>query len=141
MDIARNGATTIKVASTSGWQVGDKIVIGPTFRNTTQNEVVTITAIDTTTNVVTFTPALLYTHYGAPSVTVSNTVGTLDTRAAVGHISRNIRIIAGADDGWGFQVVVNGYLATLPDGTTKLRSGGVILQGVEFENGDRKSVV
>lgn len=131
----RPGATSIKVGSVSGWQVGDKIVIGPSFRNTKENEMVTITAIDTTLNLVTFTPALQFTHYGASGVTVSNSVGTLDTRAAVGHITRNIRIIAGPDDGWGFQLTINGYLATLPDNSTKLRSGSAILQGVEFENG------
>lgn len=33
--IAPIGATTIQVASTSDWSVGDKIVIGPTYSGTT----------------------------------------------------------------------------------------------------------
>lgn len=43
-------------------------------------------------------------------MTVTNAVGTLDTRAAVGHLTRNIKIKSGADDGWGFQMIWNGYV-------------------------------
>lgn len=57
-------------------------------------------------------------------------MGTLDTRAAVGLISRKVKIMSGLDEGWGFQMKVEGYF----DGV-KVRSGSVILQGVEFSNG------
>ena len=60
----------------------------------------------TSTNTITFTPALNFTHYGATGATVTNAVGTLDTRAAVGLISRNIKISSGADEGWGYQMKV-----------------------------------
>ncbi len=49
----------------------------------------------------------------------------MDTRAAVGLLTRNIRIFTGADEGWGFQTIINGY----NDGV-KVRSGSAILQGV-----------
>lgn len=42
---AAAGATTISVASTSGWAIGDEIVIGPTFNTPNQTERVTITAL------------------------------------------------------------------------------------------------
>lgn len=91
---------------------------------------VKITALDTTSNIVTFTPSLNFTHYGDTGVTISNSYGTLDTRAAVGHLSRNIKIFSGADQAWGYQIIVNGYI----DNVT-LRSGSVIFKGVEFING------
>lgn len=83
----------------------------------------TITAISGTT--VTFTPALKFTHYGASEATITNAVGTLDTRAAVGYLTRSIKIVSGADSGWGYQLIAYGYM----DNTT-LRTGSVILHGV-----------
>jgi hypothetical protein len=74
---------------------------------------------------VSFTPALLYKHYGHIGATVTNAAGTLDTRAGVGHLTRNIKIVAGPDSGWGYQLLVYGYV----DNTT-LRSGSIILKGV-----------
>lgn len=85
----------------------------------------TITSVNSATDTINFLPTLNFTHFGATGVTVNNTVGTLDTRAAVGHITRNIKIISGADQGWGFQMIVQGYF----DGE-KIRSGSAILQGV-----------
>lgn len=53
-----------------------------------------------------FTPALKYTHYGAAGITISNSIGTLDTRAVVGHVTRNIKFLSGDDIGWGYSVHV-----------------------------------
>ena len=64
----------------------------------------TITAISGQT--ITFSPALTYTHYGAPTVTISNSVGSLDTRTSVGHQTRTIKFVSGADSGWGYHVWV-----------------------------------
>lgn len=69
---------------------------------------------------------MLYKHYGSPTTTISNSIGVLDTRAAVGHITRNIKIISGADEGWGFQLLIYGYLYN----NTILRAGSAVLQGV-----------
>lgn len=122
----RAGFNNISVTSSiSDWQVGDEIVIGPTFSSPSEHEKVTITSVNPTTNTVTFTPTLNFTHYGATGVTVSNSVGSLDTRAAVGHLSRKIKIVSGADSGWGFHMIVQGY----NDGV-RLRTGSVALQGV-----------
>lgn len=125
---AAAGATTISVASTTGWAVGDELAIAPSFNNYTEYEKVTISAISGTT--VTFTPALNFTHFGDTSATVSNTYGTLDMRAGVGHLTRNISINAGADSGYGFRVLTNGFL----DGTI-VRKGATTLVGVRLNNG------
>lgn len=69
----------------------------------------TITAISGTT--ITFTPALLFEHYGAATTTVENSYGVLDARSAVGLLSRNIKVTPGPDpDNWGCRILVYGYL-------------------------------
>lgn len=60
--------------------------------------------------------------------TITNAVGTLDTRAGVAHFTRKIKIISGADEGWGFHLLIYGYLFN----GTILRSGSAILQGVQL---------
>ena len=130
--------TSITVGSTSGWSIGDQIVIGPTYSNADEHEVVTID--DISGNTVTFSPPLAYNHYGAGSVTISNSVGTLDTRAAVGHLTRKIRFMSGEDSGWGYTLHIFGYQDTYFDeGTqqneTLVRTGSVDMTGVEFYEG------
>lgn len=92
----------------NGWKVGDKIVIAPTYDGRKEFEEVTITAISGTT--ITFTPALQWEHYGAAGTTLENDYGILDTRGAVGHLTRNIKISPAADpNNWGCRVLVYGY--------------------------------
>lgn len=105
-------------------------MIGPTFNTPNQTERVTITALTSTS--VTFTPALNWTHYGDASA-LTNDFGTLDMRAAVGHITRNIKIVAGADTGYGFRVVSYGMM---DENITRL--GAVSLRGVQFIGGGQK---
>ena len=77
---------------------------------------------------MTFSPPLQYNHYGASGLTISNEYGTLDTRTAVGHITRSIKIVPGPDVGWGFRLLGYGFR----DGDY-LRTGNLILEGVEFK--------
>lgn len=49
-------------------------------------------------------------------------------RAAVGHLTRNIKIFPGSDQGWGNRVLIYRFL----DGTT-VRSGYANIDGVEFK--------
>lgn len=61
-------------------------------------------------NTVSFSPALVFEHYGASGATITNDYGVLDTRAAVGLLTRNIRISPAADpNNWGCMVYVYGY--------------------------------
>ena len=59
---------------------------------------------------ITFTPELKYNHYGASDLTIDNAYGQLDTRTAVGHLTRSIKIKSGTDSGWGFRMIVNSVL-------------------------------
>ena len=109
-ETAAAGATQIKVAEAVDWKVDDQLIIAPSYSGRKEDEKVTITAISGTT--ITFTPALQYEHYGAAGTTLSNNYGTLDARSAVGHITRNIKISAGADpNNWGCRVLVYSYLS------------------------------
>lgn len=98
------GAVQLSVESVAGWSVGDTIVLSPSFSSSNEYERVTITAI--TDNIITFTPALRYNHYGSQSATIQNSIGTLDARTTVGHITRNIKFVSGPDNGWGYSIYV-----------------------------------
>lgn len=89
--------------------------MAPSFSNPLEFEKVTITALSG--NLVSFTPALQFAHYGNTSATISKSYGTLDTRAGIAHLTRNIKVTAGPDDGWGFSLIQFGYLRTLNNGT------------------------
>lgn len=85
----------------------------------------TITNIDI--NNVTITPALKYTHYGDVAPTISLAYGSLDTRANVGHVTRNIKIVSGPTSDWGYQLIV---YATYQEITSTSLTGQLIVQGV-----------
>lgn len=96
-----------------------------------EDEVFTITAING--NTVTLNGSLAYEHYGAPNLIMSKQNGTIDVRAAVGLLTRNIKITKGADpDNWGCRIQLYSYImetnSTLPP--TPL-NGYIIFDGVE----------
>ncbi len=65
-------------------------MIAPSYSNSDEFEEVIITEVNG--NLVSFVPPLLHEHYGASSSTISNSFGIIDTRSAVGLLTRNIRI-------------------------------------------------
>ena len=67
------GDTQMTVESVTGWAVNDTIVMAPSFNSAKQHERVQIVSISGT--IVTFDPALSYSHYGAANVTISNSIG------------------------------------------------------------------
>lgn len=85
---------------------------------------------------ITFTPALTYEHYGASTTTIANDYGVLDTRSAVGILTRNIKITGANDtDDWGCRVLVYGY-NEIPEDLLKQpvwRNGYVKFRGVEID--------
>lgn len=125
---ADKGATSINVNSTTGWAVGDQIGIAPSFSNPLEFEKVTITNLSG--NLVSFTPALNYSHFGNSSTTISKPYGTLDMRAGVAHLTRNIKFTSGPDDGFGFSLIQFGYLKKLDNGTSVVQTGKLKLTGV-----------
>ena len=124
---ADRNSTWIKVASATGWKVGDELGISPSFTATNEYEKVTITAINGLN--ITFTPALKYAHFGDTNPTIVKTYGTLDMRTGVAHLSRNIKIVAGNDTTWGFTLIQFGYSFVLGNETV-IQTGKMILSGV-----------
>jgi hypothetical protein len=82
---------TLKDDATT-WRVGDKLLIVASGFDPREAEVVTVTGVNGAN--VSFSPALKYRHVG---LTQTYDGKTLDQRAAVGLLSRNI-VIRGADD-------------------------------------------
>ena len=119
---AMKDAESITVDGASGWSEGDQLVIGSSFSNPSQTEYVTITSVSS--NQIQFTPALKYDHYGATSWS------EVDYRTPVGHLTRNIKITTGDDEGWGYRILTYGYVECNSE-----KYGQIVLNGVEMENG------
>ena len=73
---------------------------------------------------------LVHSHFGDSGPTVEALDTVIDTRAAVGHLTRNIKIVSGGDTSWGFRLFVYKYTAC-----TTPRTGSITLEGVELING------
>lgn len=86
--------TTIEVDSLSGWALGDTIVLAPSFNNGYQYEEAIIEDINM--NTITLRTTLNYTHYGEAAKSTTS-IGDLDMRTTVGHLSRNIRILPSSE--------------------------------------------
>ncbi|MEM8861600.1 MAG: G8 domain-containing protein, partial [Chloroflexota bacterium] len=91
-ETANPGDTQLVLADAVNWEVGDEIAIAPSGYDPYAGERVTITAVDGTT--VSITPPL-----NNPHVAIIETHGgkTLDMRAEVGLLTRNIVIQAPED--------------------------------------------
>jgi hypothetical protein len=83
------GATQIKVLEASQWRVGDRIVVAPTDFDPLEAEERAITAINGTT--LTLDAPLKYRHWGKVQ-TLGSTGATMDQRAEVALLSRNITL-------------------------------------------------
>ena len=116
---AFRGATSFTlVDEPTEWQVGDHIAVAPSGYKAREAEEVTITAINGRT--VTFTPALVYNHWGEVQTYHGQ---TLDERAEVAILTRNI-VVQGPEsseaDGFGAHGMV------MPG------SGPIHVEGVQF---------
>ncbi len=66
--------------------------------------------------------------------TIVKSYGTLDTRTAVGHLNRPIKIMAGPNSTWGFKVVQFGYSYKINNFLIN-DTGKMVVSGVEFIGG------
>ncbi|MBP9700213.1 hypothetical protein KBD71_02935 [Candidatus Woesebacteria bacterium] len=118
---APKGASQITLEKSVDWKSGDHIVIASTDFDAHQAEEVTITSV--VGNIVNFQPPLNNLHFG-----VKQTLGgkTLDERAEVGLLTRNIVIQGGADsDAAGFGGHIMGMKGSIMriEGTELYRMG------------------
>jgi hypothetical protein len=103
--IASRSTSSIIVQDSINWNVGDQVIIGPSYSNSNQDEEAVIVAV--VNNSITLDRNLLYEHYGDSSLTVTNSYGSLDARSAVGLISRNIKILGDGSNTSSCRIVVN----------------------------------
>lgn len=88
------GSTSIDVTlDVTDWKVGSKIVIASTSKSQRENEVATVKQITNGGKTIVLEQALQYKH-----ISLSQNIGgrTIETRAEVGLLSRNI-VISGKD--------------------------------------------
>lgn len=129
-ETALAGSTTIVVNQNTNWAVGDELVIAASSRNPEHVDYVTITAVQSGT-IFTITPALLYDHYGAADRITTKAQRTLDMRAEVSVLNRNVVIKGTSDNNWGCRVLIAGYDNSDVNPVQKIR-GFVNLNNVEF---------
>jgi len=147
---ANQNDTKIIVDSVAGWKVGDQIAISPTtFPSTSSTDFRTIKAINSATNEVTLDKGLSFGRFGRMQYVTDNGLSftpgtfekmkahpdvadTLDERAVIIHLTRNI-VVEGANDtewqnGHGVHFMWMGSMTAQLDGVEFRRSGqaGVI---------------
>jgi hypothetical protein len=128
------GATTLQVEQVENWTTGEKIAIAPSTFNKDEYEIRMISNIhiDKQNNryTIPLDKPLDYFHAGT-QLTVDNR--TIDVRAAVGNLTRNVRIIGSEANGSGHNcnVMVTEF-DDYSSGTAITRSGSATLDNVEF---------
>jgi hypothetical protein len=97
METVNPGETSLKLKDAVTWKVGDKIVIAPTGKNIREHEEVTIVGVQQAGKVIQVYPALKYRHISL----VQNIAGrTIETRAEVGLLTRNVVVQGSQHDQW-----------------------------------------
>ena len=135
------GAESIFIKdNTPGWKIGDQIIIGSSSTNMEHTDLRTITNILTGTGEIKLDKALSYFHYGAANpinydTNVLGSLKTLDMRAEVGHLSRNIVIEGDKTDNWGMNILTPNYI-TNKSGTQI--QGNLRVHGIEVRGGGQR---
>jgi len=126
--------TIVLVDEPTDWAVGDDIGIAPSGRDYTHRDFGVIDSISG--NTITLRDDIVYEHYGAAEHD-SSISGSIDIRAEVLHLTRNIRVQGTNEDRWGGHIVtahnkdsgfIAGQLMTIE------RKGDSIIDHVEFVN-------
>ena len=128
--VARKDETILNLSENVDWVVGDDIVIASTSMEQEEIEYHTIKTIISSKQIE-LENKLQYNHYGAGSPTVTDN-GTLDQRAEVGVLTRNIKIIGADDSDWGCRIITPKYTARESGGPRVTIEGNIYLQGVEI---------
>ena len=114
----RAGDMQITVVDTTGWQAGDQLVLAPSGYDVRETEELTIAEINGKS--ITLTQPLQFEHYGKVQQVAQGK--TLDMRAEVGLLSRNIDIRGDAQSAG---LRFGGHVMVMQGGTAHI-------EGVEF---------
>lgn len=136
---AAKDAKTIQVEVAAGfnWKVGDKLVIGSSSTSKDNVDEAVIEAVSADGS-ITLAEPLKFFHYGAAAAKSLPGGGSLDMRAEVGNLSRNV-VIEGSDEGGlGCSVLVPRYEVVFPN--RGFVQGKMVLDSVELHRcGQRDS--
>ena len=126
---ANNGSLSVSLNGAVDWKIGDQIVIGPSEFSPDTSEIRMIISIENAGFELILDLPLNFFHYGCPDTDLYlNSEGlTLDMRATVGLLSRNIMIQGDQEDNWGCNILIYEYTDVL---TNILRAGTAELVGV-----------
>ncbi len=102
--VLQPGATTLTLSSAVDWKMNDQIIVTTTDYLTSHTEQLTLAA-DASGNQITVSSGLQYPHHATitdltsrlPAGQGLTDLTSVDTRAAVALLSRNIRIVSGGD--------------------------------------------
>jgi hypothetical protein len=125
---AAPGATSITVSKPLNWRVGDRVIVGPTRFNYLEAESRIVQSVSG--NTVTFTVPLTFPHFGLtqtysrPGPVPAARSWTLDSRAEVGNLHRNIRVRSvGAVNKQGAHMIVRAGGRAFLDGVALIEMG------------------
>jgi hypothetical protein len=102
-------STTLKLTKPVDWKVGEEIVVAPTGLNFREFERRFITAIDSAKTTLTINQPFLFKHAAFSEALGNN--DTLNIRAEVGLVTRNILVTGGRDssaDQYGAHILLHG---------------------------------
>lgn len=119
-----SSSLTFKVDSGLDWAATHQVAVGPTGFDRTEGELCTINSVSASRTFV--AASAVASHFGEPDVTILSQYGNIDTRAAVGHVTRNIQIKQTGNNTFGFAVYVTG-------------TGILIARGVRFHEGGQEA--
>jgi len=120
---AAAGQKTLTLASPVDWKAGDEIVIAPSREVKTEGERATIASVTLSGLQLTLLKNLAYAHHGQQyTYTSGGNSWTVDERAEVGLLSRNIRIVGDDDPATSDDDTFGGHVMTMA-GTTIHASG------------------
>jgi hypothetical protein len=132
---AASGSNQLKLKEAVDWQVGEKVVITTTSYVATETEVMTIQAVSVDGLTLTLNESLKYAHLSF--VETLTTGKTVQIAAAVGLLTRNVKIIGAEYEGqesdlYGMTMLVSDYSALNSDGILMYYKGYARLSNVEF---------
>ena len=128
--LAAIGASTIDLVDPIDWIIGSEIAIGSTESNSSHFEKKIITSISNGGRTLGLNTPLDYFHYGSSQTTYISDDGViLDMRAAVGSLTRNIKIKGDRVEDWGCNVMVYQYS---DEYNGRVRRGNINFEGVEI---------
>ncbi len=117
------GATSIQLAQSMDWQVGDRLVVAASGFHANEAELLTVTSVADRT--IRFTPALQYPHLGHIKVVEGR---DLDLRAEVGLLTRTVTIqapVASQTDEFGFHAMFMSGAEVQLSGVEMVRGGQI----------------